>query len=260
MLKERLLSSVVFAPAVGLAFYYGGWTFVGLLTVVTFMAAHEYRRLIGLVEVDVGAVFVVVSGLAAPAGFFLDGTLFVPALVAGALILLSRATIKTQPKAALYGLAGFMYLGGLFGVLALLRGGAHGKTWALLALFGTWATDVGAYLGGSVLGKRKLAPRISPAKSVEGALSGILMAALVSGLLAGFLGLPPLVVLVAGSFLSVLGQMGDLLESLLKRFCGVKDSGHVIPGHGGVLDRFDSLLFTGAGAYLLRILYGAFFR
>ena len=118
--------------------------------------------------------------------------------------------------------------------------------WFLLLTFiAIWLTDTGAYLVGRSLGKRKLAPTISPNKSIEGAVGGLFFA-VTATLLLGDLILPELDVidLMIGAVAGVVGQLGDLVESHLKRATGVKDSSAIIPGHGGVLDRFDSLILV----------------
>ena len=119
----------------------------------------------------------------------------------------------------------------------------------LLALFIVWATDSGAYLVGSQFGKRKLMPTVSPNKTVEGSLGGILSAVVVTVLfmiidrsVAGGHGFFAMIFFTI--LFSIAGQFGDLVESAIKRHFGVKDSGKFIPGHGGVLDRFDSLIFV----------------
>ena len=119
----------------------------------------------------------------------------------------------------------------------------------LLALFIVWATDSGAYLVGTRYGRRKLLPKVSPNKTIEGSIGGILSAMLVSAI---FMFIRPQVatpysfvtMLLLTVVFSIAGQFGDLVESAIKRHFGVKDSGKFIPGHGGVLDRFDSLLFV----------------
>lgn len=123
--------------------------------------------------------------------------------------------------------------------------GGHGNRWLLLALAIVWATDTGAYFAGRKFGKRKLAPRISPNKTVEGLAGGVIAGVVVAVVFAPLAGATvahlPLVALVA--VLTVLASVvGDLFESLLKRHVGAKDSGTLIPGHGGVLDRLDSVL------------------
>jgi phosphatidate cytidylyltransferase len=110
----------------------------------------------------------------------------------------------------------------------------------------TWATDTGAYLCGVAFGRHKLIPRISPKKTVEGAVGGLLAAGLVGWLCAQ--GITPILTSFAavtiGMFTGLMAQLGDLVESMIKRDVGIKDSAELIPGHGGVLDRFDSMLFT----------------
>lgn len=130
---------------------------------------------------------------------------------------------------------------------------ALGLGWYLLAQVVTWLSDVGAYLVGRTWGRNKLAPAISPGKTVEGGLGGVALGAL-AGLACvwGFaLPLNPLAGLAVGALLSVVGQAGDLAESLIKRQAGVKDSGTLIPGHGGIFDRIDSLLVVVAVTYYL---------
>ncbi len=129
----------------------------------------------------------------------------------------------------------------------------RGLGWYLTAQIVTWLSDTGAYAAGRRWGRRKLAPAVSPGKSVEGALGGLVAGALVAWLCAYAFGLPlgPLQALGVGATLSIVGQLGDLAESLLKRQVGVKDSGTLIPGHGGVLDRIDGLLVVVVVAYYL---------
>lgn len=122
----------------------------------------------------------------------------------------------------------------------------RGLAWTALVLFAIWIGDSVAYLGGRAFGRRPLAPRISPKKTIEGALAGLIgstVTALICSQLFG-LHVPPLVTVALGLVLGVAGQLGDLIESLLKRQAGVKDSGALIPGHGGILDRIDALLLT----------------
>ena len=130
---------------------------------------------------------------------------------------------------------------------------AVGLGWYLLAQLVTWLTDVGAYVCGRRFGRRKLAPRISPGKSIEGFIGGLVLGGLTALLCDLGFGLPvspPLAVLI-GVGLSAAGQVGDLAESLIKRQAGVKDSSTIIPGHGGVFDRLDSLLIVATATYYL---------
>jgi phosphatidate cytidylyltransferase len=147
--------------------------------------------------------------------------------------------------------AGALYPGLLGSYLVGLRFLGDGRDWVLLAIFTTFATDTGAYAVGRLLGRRKLAPRISPGKTVEGGVGGLVAAAAVCVALGELLGLdqPVALMLALGAAIGVAGQLGDLSESLLKRSLGVKDMGHIFPGHGGVLDRLDSILFVAPLVY-----------
>jgi len=147
-------------------------------------------------------------------------------------------------------LGGAIYTGGLLGyapLLAALPGGggqADGTAWMLLVLVGTAACDTGAYFMGSLFGRRKLIPRISAAKTWEGLVGGVLGAVVAAVALSGLLKLSVLAAVLLGLALCAAAVSGDLVESLIKRAVGVKDSGSIIPGHGGVLDRIDSILFV----------------
>jgi phosphatidate cytidylyltransferase len=128
-----------------------------------------------------------------------------------------------------------------------------GLGWYLLAQVVTWLTDVGAYIAGRRWGRHRLAPAISPGKTVEGALGGLVLGGAAATLCALAFGLPigPIEGALVGVVLSSLGQLGDLAESMLKRQAGVKDSSSLIPGHGGIFDRLDSLLVVATATYYL---------
>lgn len=147
-----------------------------------------------------------------------------------------------------------VYLGAGLGALALLRrdGGDDGPGFVVLALMLSWLSDTGAYFAGRFLGTRKLYEAVSPKKTVQGSIGGLL-GGVVGALLAHFFYLQTLPLthaLVLAVIAGGLGQAGDLGESLIKRSVGVKDSGGIVPGHGGILDRTDALLVTGTFLYL----------
>jgi len=120
---------------------------------------------------------------------------------------------------------------------------------------GPWISDSGAYFAGRFFGRHLLFPSLSPNKTVEGGLGGLLVTTLVVGLVSyQFLGFPLTKAAVIGAGVSVFSQSGDLFESALKRILDVKDLGHILPGHGGVLDRIDSLLFTAPAVYYISLL------
>jgi len=135
--------------------------------------------------------------------------------------------------------------------LILLRGLPHGIQWIFLVLVIVMCGDSAAFYVGSRMGKTKLYPLVSPNKSVEGSIGGLL-GSIVGALLVKVGFFPELTLgdcVGAALLLGVLGQLGDLFESLLKRSCGVKDSGTIVPGHGGILDRLDSILFAAPAAF-----------
>jgi len=148
-----------------------------------------------------------------------------------------------------------VFLRSLSGTIAAPFFGSHFPVaargaWLVLYVFVvTWSADAGAYFIGMRFGKRPLAPRLSPKKTVEGAVGGVLASTVTSLLMGTWLGLPWIHCLIIGPVLGALGEIGDLAESALKRDLGIKDFGGILPGHGGVLDRFDSLLFTAPVAY-----------
>jgi phosphatidate cytidylyltransferase len=153
-------------------------------------------------------------------------------------------------------MGGILYIGWLLSLLVTLRLNA-GRDWVFLALFTTFGSDTAAYFVGRAIGTHKLAPNISPGKTWEGAAAGLCGAVVISVLFTLDTTLQPLLhywqAIVLGVLISVFGQLGDLAESLLKRNFNIKDSGSIMPGHGGILDRLDSILFAGAVVYIYYI-------
>lgn len=150
---------------------------------------------------------------------------------------------------------GYLYLSLLLGHLVLLRALPLGREWIFTVFLIVMLSDTIAYFVGSAIGKHRLYPAISPKKSIEGAIGG-LIGGVVGALLARFFWFPDLAWFFAGGIgvvLGAAGQIGDLFESMLKRSYGVKDSGRIIPGHGGLLDRLDSLIFAFPPAYYLAL-------
>ena len=183
----------------------------------------------------------------------------IPLIMTGSLLLIMiREIFRRDMSKSLAHIAitvfGIMYIGWLGSHLVMLRElpasrGMDDLLGARLIFFAalvTWATDTGAFLCGIAFGRHKLIPRISPNKTVEGAIGGLVAAGLVGWLAARGLTpfLTPFAAVTVAVFAGLMGQLGDLVESMIKRDVGIKDSAELIPGHGGVLDRFDSLLFT----------------
>jgi phosphatidate cytidylyltransferase len=148
-------------------------------------------------------------------------------------------------------LFGTVYIGFMFAYILMIRSlpGGDGFFYILFTFLVTWFNDTAAYFVGITVGKHKLSPRISPHKSVEGSIGGLVGGAIGSILLALIFHRSLLLLIILGVFVVVAGQIGDLIESIIKRNAGVKDSGSFLPGHGGLLDRFDSLLLAAPIVY-----------
>lgn len=182
--------------------------------------------------------------------------------VVAALGLLELIALRTGWPSLAFGALFIIGLGCLDGLREFGASGArHGvavdlPVWVLLAVLPTWAADIVAYLVGSTIGRRKLAPRISPGKTWEGTLAGFAAGALVVLAIAAIFGLPRVPAAIVAIGIGPVGLAGDLLESYVKRRAGVKDSGTLLPGHGGVLDRLDSLAAAAAFVMLVFIAWG----
>ena len=257
----RLLSGLVMILGMlGAIWYAPPAVFLLVLGIILVAACIELTDLMLLAGVGVSRVAaiagalvagVAVAGPGAKSGFLLVGTMLGLLLV----VLATRKPAPDVPAAAAAAVFPVIYLAVPLALAAVIRD-AWGRDVLLLGLLVVWISDTAQYYVGSTFGRRRLAPTISPKKSVEGAVGGFVagVAAMV-GIGRVWLPLVSLPVLAAaGAALVALGIAGDLFESLLKRSANVKDSSALIPGHGGVLDRIDALLFVIPGYYLMLVL------
>ena len=276
----RLLSFVIGIPILPLAVFlygtgrYAGLPFTGAVAICATIGLFEYFRGLrfrGYAPIDAPAYLAVVL-LQFAAWNVSRGQLinFVPVVLAVSTLGMTVYAILRKNREPLVNISltvfGVVYVGWLFSYLVFLRSlpgvvsvplplGGHFPeaargAWLVFYVFVvTWGADAGAYFTGIRWGKRPLAPQLSPKKTVEGAVGGVLSAMVISVLFGTWIGLPWLHCLILGPILGVLGEVGDLAESALKRDLGIKDFGGILPGHGGVLDRFDSLLFSAPVAY-----------
>lgn len=250
-LRTRIISSAVLAPIALLAGWAGGLPFALLVTAAGAIALWEWTGISGAVEpawLRIGAVACLAAGLLLLVSARADWGL---ALIAGPALLALVAGLRG--RAFFWTGAGLVYVAVPCAAFILLReAGPSGWAAVLFILLVVWATDIGAYFGGRRLGGPKLWPRVSPKKTWSGALTGAAAASVAGGLTVALTGVGDV---ITGSLLavplSVASQAGDLMESAMKRRFGVKDSGHVIPGHGGVLDRVDGLMGAATLAWII---------
>ena len=251
-MRQRVVTALLLAvPALLALALRSPWPLAALGLVAAVIGGREADRLVGLTAPNATFVSLLNFGLGfrllmrepfegdrSWVGLALSLMLFLVGLMAAA-----RLTHWFVSQ-----FAGLWTSAPLVAILALHRTAPGSGLWclspALMALVPVWAGDIAAIFAGKAFGKHPLAPKVSPKKTVEGSVANLLVAILAAWLLGRLLGLPDVRSLGAGLAAGVLGQMGDLFESWLKRRAGVKDSGTLLPGHGGVLDRIDSVLFA----------------
>lgn len=263
VIKQRILTGLVLLPALILYIYFANVFFYRLLVlVVAGMALVEFFRMVLPVERYQERIYGAISGVLFV--WVLATGNFTFALAGLSLLLVFWASWflfnYADLGSVIHHLAlvflGHIYVAMPLGLLAALGDLPWGRQWVFLILLLVMASDTAAYFVGITLGQRKLYPAISPKKSVEGAIGG-LAGALIGVLVAKYWFLPILALwecLLLAVILGPLAQVGDLVESMLKRSFGVKDSGTLIPGHGGILDRLDSLLLVFPLVYFYALL------
>ena len=255
MLALRLASALIGIPVVLGAVWLGGPWFIGLAGAIAVLGLREYHRLANAFTKTFPFVFAIALALGIAVAAATSSAHLALALAGGVAARLALHFVFFRGVGLVHralGIAGPFYLAAPLSMAVLLREGDDGLEWTLTAILCTFAVDTAAFAVGKLLGKRPLAPRVSPGKTWEGTAGGIL------GGVGAALGLTLILELPAalwqaalfGLLLSLAAVAGDLAESWLKRAAGAKDSGVLVPGHGGVLDRMDSLLATITVTYL----------
>ena len=271
-LTRRIIFAVIAAPASIGVVYLGDWALAIVLSVLAALGAWEFFRMAretGTLPLEpAGIVLAALLPIAVHAQRLGVYTLSLTAIVCMILVLFASSIWLRgplgKPLSSVAITAFGVFYPGLLSYIYAVRyhdyavGAAAGTALVFLPILLTWSTDVGAYGFGRLFGKRKLIPSVSPGKTVEGAAGGLGLTILICLLYVRFILMPyaQLGLTIQGAVLfaivvSVAAQTGDLAESLLKREAGVKDSSRILPGHGGILDRFDSLLFVMPIAFLL---------
>ena len=267
MLRHRILVALIGIPLGVAVIIYGRWAFMVFAALVSLVALHEFYTMIRPYRPNLLVGYVAAAGLIA--GSYFAGFVGMVGAMAAAMVLMVAwamggthgdhltARISVTVFGVIWIALGLAYL-------VLLRELDHGMALVLLVVGCTWLNDTFAYTLGKLVGRHRLAPRISPKKTVEGAVGGLLGSVVFGvGVKIYSPWLPWREAIILGLVVGVAGQFGDLLESAVKRDLRVKDSGRLLPGHGGVLDRFDSLVLAAMAMYwstllLLRDVVGGF--
>jgi phosphatidate cytidylyltransferase len=272
MLRQRVLVVAVLLPVGLWVFARGGWVYAIAVALILGLAAREYAGLFRIRGLRAATILLVAMCAGLPLARQAWGLAYTEGLLSlAALAALTWHLVDFERGAPTSGtdfavtLSGIVYLGFVGSYLVSLRALPEGLWWLLLALPCVWIGDSAAYFVGKAIGRHKMAPRLSPKKSWEGYFAGVAAAGASGACLAALYGslgwsgaaITPLLGLWLGLILGLLTPLGDLGISMIKREMQVKDTGHLLPGHGGVLDRIDSWLWAGVlGYYLVLLLAG----
>ncbi|KRT65651.1 MAG: CDP-diglyceride synthetase [Candidatus Dadabacteria bacterium CSP1-2] len=277
-LTQRVLTAVVGVPLLYFIFYLGGIPFLIFILLVILFGNIELFKLLeakGIqTERELGIAFSLALGIAAYFGYFYFAVVFSFAVIIIFLLALRRQDLSNAIIALSTGLFAIIYIGWFLSHAILLRNIDHnsnlktyvetvqghsdiGFFYIFLVVSCTFLNDTGAYFIGRWKGKRKLIPHVSPGKTLEGTIGGIISSA-IAAIVGNLIFKSPIEyhwVVLFGLVIGIVAVLGDLTESLIKRSAEAKDSGGILPGHGGILDRFDSLIFTFPVSYYMVLLY-----
>ncbi|HUW45978.1 MAG TPA: phosphatidate cytidylyltransferase [Dehalococcoidia bacterium] len=262
MLKHRVITAAVGVPLIILAIWFGDpWPWFSLLIAAAALAGtYEFYHMANFDRREPLLYLGLLWALALVLSPHYRSPDVLP-IVITATMLISLICLLCRPSREeafhnwAWTIVGALYVGWMLSYWLSLRGLEDGRNWVYLAMLTTFANDTGAFFIGRAMGKHRLAPAISAAKTWEGALGGLISAILGALVIATVLNfISPFTfrywqTILLGFLVGLFAQLGDLVESLLKRNMGVKESGNLLPGHGGILDRFDSLIFVGAVVY-----------
>lgn len=259
MLAKRIITALIAIPLGILMVYEGKLLFLSGILFITLAGLYELRNLLLCMNLRLPAQIMYINGILFPlAIYFLSGAnlaVLLYAMIAFSIMLHLIAMIVSFPRYSVAEIAvsylGSSYIGILVSSLLLIRHiNQDGFYLLLFVLILTWAYESGAFFAGTYLGKHPLCLMLSPKKTIEGVVGGLILTVIAALI---FQRLYPMFsyfdAVVLGLLIGIFGQVGDLVASALKRMAGVKDSGTLMPGHGGILDRFDGLLFSAPIAY-----------
>ena len=252
-LLMRVAAALVLAPVAIICAYVGGWLWTTLVTLATIGLFVEWV-MVTCAERHVGVTASGIVALALATPFFAVGRVEAALVVLGLGLV---AVVVRAPAPRVWVIGGYLYAAAaqLASVVVRLDREA-GLSALILVLLVVWASDIGGYFAGRAIGGPKLWPRVSPKKTWAGALGGFAASLVVAAAFAGFGFAKLLPMLLLGAVLSIASQFGDLFESAVKRHFGIKDSSHIIPGHGGLMDRLDGFVAAIALAAIFGFLRG----
>lgn len=266
-MKKRIITAIVcLALFIPLLVFSDTWVFPVVMTLLALVAVYELCGCIGVRKTFLISIpaYIVTAAVMMLILYCRDKALFLPIVCAASLVfaftvfvvsMLSSGNIRFSQSAELVSLTAYIIAG--FLSILLLREAEMGQYLYLLVFIGAWSTDTGAYFVGVLFGKHKLIPEVSPKKTVEGAFGGVLGCVL-GFVIYGFvvarihpeISVNYLMLVLLALAVSVVSQLGDLVASFVKREQGIKDFGTIFPGHGGVLDRFDSIIAVAPLIYM----------
>lgn len=262
-MKQRVISGAVLVVILAITLYFGGIVTCGLMALVSLVGNMELLRVYGVNKKTPGIVCYLATVLYYIAIYLDRMDIIVPMMVIYLLVMLA-VYVLTFPtyrdKQIMAAFMDFFYVSVMLSFVYLIRNMEHGLVLVLLIFVSSWINDTCAYFVGRALGKHKMAPVLSPKKSIEGLIGGIVGAG-VFGAVFGILfdkyvdtmNYAPLLFAVVGAVGALPAVIGDLAASAIKRNNDIKDYGKLIPGHGGILDRFDSIIFTAPIIYYLLV-------
>lgn len=260
-MKQRIVTGILGGIAFLSLVYIGAEWYSLLVLFLSVVGLYEFYKMARIKPLSIAGLigYVMMISILLPQLVLVKGDIFTADLILPILLLLFYSVLeknKFHIEHVALTVIGALYIGYGFSYMAEARYiPNNGLILTLLVILGIWATDSGAYFIGKAWGKRKLWPAISPNKTVEGSIGGLLIAILIVIAVNAWIGTLSLAdAVMIGLVTGIVGQIGDLAESAIKRHFDVKDSGQLLPGHGGVLDRFDSLLFVFPVLHLLGVI------
>ncbi len=276
-LTQRILTAIIGVPLLLLVFYFGSYYFLAFILLIVGFGSYEFFRLVDNKNLDnkkiIGIVFCIILPIGANFGYLYFIFLFTLVSIFTLFINLQKQDLSNTLIGAGTKFLGIVYIGWFLSHAILIRNinesifpyidntniknNDIGFFWIVFVVACTFLNDTGAYFFGKYKGKIKLVPRLSPGKTVEGTVCGIFMA-LLCGMLINLIFSSPISYkwsMLLGFVVGAVAVLGDLIESMFKRSVSIKDSGGLLPGHGGVLDRFDSLILVFPVMYYLILFY-----